>query len=45
MHEKLGRVEQRYEELNRLLADPGIATDQKRLRDLLDRLAPAAPTN
>jgi peptide chain release factor 1 len=34
MLEKLEQVEQRFEELNRRLADPSVVSDQKQLRDL-----------
>ena len=34
MLEKLALVEERYEELNRLMADPEVATDHIRLKEL-----------
>jgi len=39
MLEKLAVVEERYEELNRLMADPGVATDHVRLKELAQEQA------
>ena len=40
---KLERLVQRHEEINALLADPGIIGDQRRFRDLSKELAEIAP--
>jgi peptide chain release factor 1 len=42
MLEKLQSIEERYEELNRLLADPGVVTDPERLRQYAQEQADLA---
>jgi len=44
MEERLALIEKRYEELNRLMADPTVATDPEKLRDYAQEQAEIGPT-
>ena len=44
MEDRLALIEERYEELNRLMADPAVATDPERLRGYAQQQSEIAPT-